>query len=185
MSAADAGAERPAQARQPAPPQDGAGPPRGRILLVDDNPLTIRMLGEFLDRQGFHVSMFTDPLEALHADLPFRPEVVILDAMMPTLSGFEFAGMLKRALGAGIRVVMLTALGRDEDRALALAAGADDYLTKPVQPGELLQAVGRHLRAARAGRAVEELARTLAGAGAPEEKIGAVVERLRQEGFIP
>ena len=186
MSAQD---PKPGQAHRPskpAPPPEGAEPSRGRLFLVDDNPLTVNMLDQFLTRQGFEVATSTDPTEALHADLPFVPEVVVLDAMMPGMSGFEFAGVLKEALVAGILIVMLTALRRDVDREHALKAGVDVYLTKPIKPGELLEAVEEQLRIARegrAGRVLEELARILAGQGTPGEKVQAAAGLLTREGY--
>lgn len=127
------------------------GPSRGRVLLVDDNPLTLHMVEWFLLRQGFEVAKATDPARALPAGLPFAPEVALLDAMMPGLSGFEYAAALREALGPGVRIVMLTALRSAADRERAQAAGADAYLTKPVRPGELLSAVEAQLRIARGG----------------------------------
>jgi len=170
------------------PGSGGAAPPRGRIFLLDDNPLTVNMIEQFLLREGFAVAKATDPVEALQAELPFAPEVAILDAMMPGMSGFEFAQALKKALGSGVRIVMLTALRREADRERGLASGADAYLTKPVRPDELLAAVEAQLAAARGGRAaaaVEDLARILAGAGTPEEKVRAAAERLAREGSLP
>lgn len=129
------------------------GPSRGRVLLVDDNPLTLHMVGRLLLRQGFEVAAATDPARALPAGLPFAPEVALLDAMMPGLSGFEYAAALREALGPGVRIVMLTALRSAADRERAHAAGADAYLTKPIRPGELLSAVEAQLRIARGGGA--------------------------------
>lgn len=133
------------------------GPSRGRVLLVDDNPLTLHMVERFLLRQGFEVAKATDPARALPAGLPFAPEVALLDAMMPGLSGFEYAAVLREALGPGVRIVMLTALRSAADRERAHAAGADAYLTKPIRPGELLSAVEAQLRIARGGGAAPPL----------------------------
>ena len=177
----------PAAPRQDGPaPAGGGGPSRGRLFLVDDNPLTVSMLEQFFLRLGFEVAKSTDPAEALHVELPFVPEMVILDAMMPGMSGFEFAGVLKEALGPGLRIVMLTALRSGADRERALQGGVDIYLTKPIKPGELLEAVEEQLRAARegrAGRVLEELARVLAGQGSPAEKVQAAAGLLAREGY--
>lgn len=113
-----------------------------RILIVDDNPNALKLVGYALHREGFEVAVARDGVEALEKATADPPALVILDIMMPDMDGYEVCRRL-RAMPqtARIPVLMLTAKGRAEDRVMGFQAGADDYVTKPVLPAELVARV--------------------------------------------
>ena len=105
------------------------------ILVVDDEP-TIRELVRFtLEDERVAIVEASDGLEALEKAGAARPELILLDVHMPRLDGIETCRRLRAdASQAGARIVLLTAAGQEADRASGLAAGADEYLTKPFSP---------------------------------------------------
>ena len=107
------------------------------VLIVDDDPKLLKMLGRTLAYEGFHVLSASDGNTALADIQAHRPDVVVLDWMMPGLDGL---GVLERLRAAGDRtlVLMLTARDAIENRVAGLEGGADDYLVKPFAPAELL-----------------------------------------------
>ena len=113
-----------------------------RILIVDDNPNALKLVGYALHREGFEVAVARDGAEALEKAEKEPPALVILDIMMPDIDGYEVCRRL-RAMPQTARtpVIMLTAKGRAEDRVMGFQAGADDYVTKPVLPAELVARV--------------------------------------------
>jgi len=114
-----------------------------RILIVDDDTTFTEMLREFLELEGFAVDTVQDGPAAALQD-PERHDLIILDVMLPGLSGFEVLKQIRqRSL---IPVIMLTARGEDIDRIIGLEIGADDYVAKPVNPRELLARVRAVLR---------------------------------------
>jgi DNA-binding response OmpR family regulator len=117
------------------------------VLLVEDDP-NIRSLVEFrLKREGLEVRMAVDGEEALAQMQGDTPDLVIMDVMIPYRSGYEvLAAFRSNPAWSQVPVIMLTSLGREEDVTRALTAGANDYLTKPFRPGELLARVQRLLR---------------------------------------
>lgn len=118
-----------------------------RILIADDEPNILVSLEYLMKREGFEVSVARDGEEALEALRRDRPHLVLLDVMMPRRTGFEVCQEL-RADDAlrGIRVLMLTAKGRDTDIAKGMAMGADAYMTKPFSTRELVQKVREMLQ---------------------------------------
>jgi DNA-binding response OmpR family regulator len=116
------------------------------ILLADDDPDVIRILDAGLRGAGHHTTLAFDGVEALASLERDRPEVLILDLMMPKLGGFEFLNRLRDREGPRPRVIVLSARGREEDVTRAFDLGADDYVTKPFNPQELLARVARLLR---------------------------------------
>lgn len=107
-----------------------------RVLVVDDEPLIIEMLTMGLNYEGFEVSVATTGYEALDQARQARPDLVILDVMLPGIDGIEVCRRL-RAQG-DIGIIMLTARGELEDRVSGLDSGADDYLVKPFTFRELM-----------------------------------------------
>lgn len=103
------------------------------VLVVDDDPLVRDLLAAVLSDDGFDLRFAADGAAALRSADEQIPDLVVLDVMMPGLDGFEVCRMLKKSYPE-IRIVMLTALAGDEDRDIALAAGADAFLTKPFSP---------------------------------------------------
>ena len=123
-----------------------------RILIVDDEPDIVVSL-EFLMRgAGYDVLVARDGREAMQLALSARPDLVVLDVMLPHASGFDVCRHIRDSPeGASVRILLLTARGREEELAKVLAAGADGYMTKPFSTRELVATVAR-LLAGRPGR---------------------------------
>ncbi len=109
-----------------------------KILIVDDDPNALRLIGYALQRQGYQVSVAQDGEEALDKAQNEKPNLVILDVMMPTMDGYEVLRRLRAASAtARVPVILFTAKSQVDDKIAGFEAGADDYLTKPVTPAEL------------------------------------------------
>ena len=115
------------------------------ILLVDDEPSIIQLARMYLERDGFRTGSVNDGEAALEAVARQVPALVVLDVMLPKLDGFEVCRRL-RASQSDVPVLMLTARDEDIDKILGLELGADDYLTKPFNPRELVARVKAILR---------------------------------------
>jgi two-component system, OmpR family, alkaline phosphatase synthesis response regulator PhoP len=126
-----------------------------RILVVDDDPELVRLLGAYLEREGFQVLTAYDGESALHILRRDRPDLVLLDLMLPDRDGWEVIRIVRAdpSLRA-MPIIMLTARVEDHDRILGLELGADDYVTKPYNPCEILARVRAVLRRVR-GEAVQ------------------------------
>lgn len=124
-------------------------PERPTILVVDDNHDNVEILRAFLESRGFAVESAQDGRTALARAEAVRPRLVLLDVMMPGMDGWEVCRTLKNhpELGPRTRVVMVTAKGAFEDKFEGLRSGADDYVVKPVDFGDLLTKVRRNLDA--------------------------------------
>jgi len=119
----------------------------GSILVVDDDPTVSDVVRRYLERAGYAVTLSADGHDALAAYERNRPDLVVLDLMLPGLDGLEVCRRL-RSSASGVPIVMLTALGEEADRVLGLQLGADDYVTKPFSPRELVLRVQSVLRRA-------------------------------------
>lgn len=130
------------------------GSAAGRILVVDDDPTVAEVITGYLDRAGHVVDHAADGLAALrHAEARW-PDLVVLDLMLPGMDGLDVCRTLRER--GPVPVVMLTARGDEDDRILGLEIGADDYVTKPFSPRELVlrvESVLRRSRGANSGRA--------------------------------
>src|SRR5438067_8155108 len=115
------------------------------ILVVDDDPTVSDVVRRYLERAGYSVTLAGDGRDALAAYERVRPDLVVLDLMLPGIDGLEVCRRL-RSTPAGVPIVMLTALGEEADRVLGLQLGADDYVTKPFSPRELVLRVQSVLR---------------------------------------
>jgi DNA-binding response OmpR family regulator len=105
------------------------------ILVVDDEPPILELVRYTLEDEQIRVLEASDGAQALEAALAARPDLILLDVQMPRLDGLEVCRRLRAdPTLAGTRIVMLTAAGQDAERARGLAAGADEYLTKPFSP---------------------------------------------------
>ena len=123
------------------------------VLIVDDVPDNLSLLHDALDEAGYTVLVATDGASALARALQARPDIVLLDAMMPGMDGFEVARRLKaEPATAAIPIVFMTALTETEHVVAAFGAGGVDYVTKPIQPREVLARIAAHTRTARAQR---------------------------------
>jgi DNA-binding response OmpR family regulator len=117
----------------------------GQILVVDDDPTVSDVVRRYLERAGYDVTLSADGHDALAAYERHRPDLVVLDLMLPGIDGLEVCRRL-RSSASGVPIVMLTALGEEADRVLGLQLGADDYVTKPFSPRELVLRVQSVLR---------------------------------------
>ncbi|MFD5895267.1 response regulator transcription factor [Streptomyces sp. NPDC060366] len=128
---------------------DGAnGRAPAHVLVVDDDPTVAEVVAGYLDRAGHDVARAADGPSALARFARRRPDLVVLDLMLPGMDGFEVCRRM-REQGGPVPVIMLTARGDEEDRVLGLETGADDYVTKPFSPRELVLRVESVLRRAR------------------------------------
>ncbi|WP_050374122.1 response regulator transcription factor [Streptomyces acidiscabies] len=117
-----------------------------RVLVVDDDPTVSEVVAGYLDRAGFAVEVAADGPAAVARAAAHPPDLVVLDLMLPGMDGLEVCRRV-RADGP-LPVIMLTARGDEEDRILGLEVGADDYVTKPFSPRELVLRVESVLRRA-------------------------------------
>jgi len=123
------------------------------VLIVDDVPENLALLHDALDEAGYTVLVATDGPSALARAAGVRPDIVLLDALMPGMDGFEVARRLKRQPEtAAIPIVFMTALTDTEHVVAAFGAGGVDYVTKPIQPRQVLARIATHTRTAKAQR---------------------------------
>lgn len=136
--------------------QDTQGAAR-KILLVDDEPSLQKMLQHVLEREGFNVEIAADGEEALEKFAKFEPHLIILDIMLPKLDGTEVCRRIRSK--SDVPILMLTAKDDEVDRVVGLELGADDYVTKPFAPRELVARVRAIMRRAAvpAGQRPDEL----------------------------
>jgi DNA-binding NarL/FixJ family response regulator len=128
-----------------------AAEPTDIVLIVDDTPDNLAVLHDALDESGYTVLVATSGEAALATAAQARPDIVLLDAVMPGIDGFEVARRLKAdAATAGIPIVFMTGLTETEHVLQAFGAGVVDYVTKPVRTRELIARIESHLRTARA-----------------------------------
>jgi DNA-binding response OmpR family regulator len=122
--------------------------PEVPILVVDDDPSALDIVQTYLQAQGYQVSLARDGKEALAKLEEVRPELILLDVMMPGMDGWEVARVIKNHPDFhDVRVVMLTARSDFTDKQEGLRAGADDYIVKPIRLDELGKSVSRNLEA--------------------------------------
>jgi len=140
------------------------------ILLVDDEPSIVQLARMYLERENFRVEATGDGESALESVKRLNPALVVLDVMLPQLDGFEVCRRL-RAGNNPVPIIMLTARDEDLDKILGLELGADDYLTKPFNPRELVARVKALLR--RAERTAQ--------AGAPIHAGDLAIDTTRRE----
>ena len=113
-----------------------------RVLIVDDEPNIVTSLEFLLSRAGFELRVVRDGEAAIKAMDEFQPDLVLLDVMMPVRNGFEVCQMIRdNAAWQDVKVVMLTAKGRDTEVSKGLALGADAYVSKPFSTKALLECV--------------------------------------------
>ncbi|MES5819929.1 response regulator transcription factor [Streptomyces sp. RG80] len=126
---------------------NASGAAAGRVLVVDDDPTVAEIVAGYLDRAGYLVDRADDGPTALTRAAAHWPDLVVLDLMLPGMDGLE---VCRRMRDQGpVPVIMLTARGDEDDRILGLEVGADDYVTKPFSPRELVLRVESVLRRTR------------------------------------
>jgi DNA-binding response OmpR family regulator len=118
-----------------------------RVLVVDDEPIVREVLSRYLSREGFEVETAADGQAALDVFEATRPELIVLDLMLPRMDGLEVFRRIRARNGAA--VIMLTARGEETDRVVGLELGADDYIAKPFSPREVVARVRAVLRRTR------------------------------------
>ena len=114
------------------------------VLVVDDEPKIVQLARDYLERAGFTVASASDGREALAAFRTQPPELVVLDLGLPAVDGLDVARSIRKT--SNVPIVMLTARGDESDRIAGLELGADDYITKPFSPKELVARVRAVLR---------------------------------------
>jgi len=124
---------------------------QAKILIVDDEAMVAEVLERYLRREGFQVTVARDGEAAVAVALADKPDLILLDLMLPKLDGLEVFRLIKAQLP--VPVIMLTAKGEETDRVVGLEMGADDYVAKPFSPREIVARARAVLR--RAGRAGE------------------------------
>src|ERR1051325_412556 len=133
---------------------------KARILVVDDEPEAVELVEFNLRQAGYEVASAADGAEALQKARALLPSLIVLDLMLPELDGLEVCKILGRdPASAAIPIIMLTAKAGEIDRVLGLELGADDYLTKPFSPRELVLRVKKLLERVRATDAKDEVLR--------------------------
>ena len=113
-----------------------------RILVIDDDAQLLQMVGMMLERGGHEAILVNDPLQGMDRIREEKPDLLILDVMMPTMSGHDLAEQIRANDDvAGMPILILTARSQPIDREAALESGADDYMSKPVMPQELMERI--------------------------------------------
>jgi two-component system, OmpR family, response regulator ResD len=120
------------------------------VLVVDDEETITDIVSRYLVRAGYRTRAARDGLEAVAAVAARRPDLVVLDVMLPGIDGLEVMRRIREDDGAPIGVILLTARGEQHDKIAGLRDGADDYIAKPFSPAELVARVGSVLRRTRA-----------------------------------
>jgi DNA-binding response OmpR family regulator len=123
---------------------DGLG--RVKILVVDDEPIVTEVVGRYLGREGFEVTITADGKKALALARQWSPDLIVLDLMLPGVDGLEVCRTLRKE--SHVPIVMLTSRGEEVDRIVGLELGADDYMVKPFSPRELVARIKAVLRRA-------------------------------------
>src|SRR5450432_2748174 len=134
----------------------GEGMKAAKILIVEDEPNMVAGLRDNFEYEGFQVLTALDGVEGLETALKHSPDLVLLDVMMPRMSGLEVCKQLK-AKRPSLPIIMLTARGQEVDKVVGLELGADDYVTKPFSIRELLARVRAVLRRAQPAAKLQTL----------------------------
>ncbi|HEY2258305.1 MAG TPA: response regulator transcription factor [Solirubrobacteraceae bacterium] len=119
---------------------------RGSVLVVDDEPTIAEVVARYLERAGYRTRIAGDGAQALDLVAERRPDLVVLDLMLPGIDGLEVMRRLREQDHERIALILLTAKGEESDRVIGLRLGADDYVVKPFSPAELVARVDAVLR---------------------------------------
>jgi two-component system, OmpR family, response regulator ResD len=126
--------------------EDIEGTQSATVLVVDDEPMIGEIVARYLERAGFEARVALDGASAIAMSVERRPDLVILDIMLPGIDGLEVMRRLHEQPGRRSAVILLTAKGEESERIMGLRSGADDYVVKPFSPGELVARVQAVLR---------------------------------------
>jgi two-component system, OmpR family, response regulator ResD len=119
---------------------------RGSVLVVDDEPTIAEVVSRYLERAGYRTRVAADGAHALELVARQRPDLIVLDLMLPGIDGLEVMRRLRQPERERIGLILLTAKGEESDRVIGLRLGADDYVVKPFSPAELVARVDAVLR---------------------------------------
>lgn len=125
-----------------------------KILVIDDEQSILDVVTAYIEKEGFEVYTTMDGPSGLKAARTFKPDIIVLDIMLPGMDGIELLAQLRRE--SDVYVIMLTAKTEETDKIVGLSMGADDYLTKPFSPRELIARIKAALRRLRAGSALPD-----------------------------
>lgn len=120
-----------------------------KILIIDDEPSIVNLVSAYLKPEGYEVYTAADGIAGLKAAKAYKPDLVLLDIMLPGMDGMELLSRLRRE--SDVYVILLTARTEETDKVVGLSMGADDYVTKPFSPRELVARVKSALRRLQAG----------------------------------
>ncbi|RLC98114.1 MAG: DNA-binding response regulator [Chloroflexi bacterium] len=118
--------------------------PKARILIIDDEKNILELITAYLDQEDFEYKTALDGESGLDLALSYQPDLIVLDIMLPGLDGIELLTRLRRE--SDVYVILLTARGEETDKIIGLSVGADDYLSKPFSPRELVARIKAALR---------------------------------------
>jgi len=120
---------------------------KNKVLIVEDDLSTVELLKVTLELEGYDVAIAYDGIEALRKVEHEKPDLIVLDIMLPGVDGFEVCQLLKHNLKfMNIPIIMVTAKVRKEDRATGFEKGADDYITKPFEPAQLVERIKKFIK---------------------------------------
>ncbi|MBI5943393.1 MAG: response regulator transcription factor [Chloroflexi bacterium] len=131
-----------------------------KILVIDDEPSIVNLVQAYLKPEGYEVFTAADGPAGLKAVRAFKPDLVVLDVMLPGMDGLELLSRLRRE--SQVYVILLTARTEETDKIVGLSVGADDYVTKPFSPRELVARVKAALRRIQTGAGLGEVGSVLA-----------------------
>ncbi|MCX6083174.1 MAG: response regulator transcription factor [Chloroflexi bacterium] len=124
-----------------------------KILIIDDEPSIVNLVSAYLKPEGYDVYTASDGIAGLKAAKAYKPDLIVLDLMLPGLDGIELLSRLRRE--SDVYVILLTARTEETDKIVGLSVGADDYVTKPFSPRELVARIKSALRRLQAGSDVD------------------------------
>jgi two-component system alkaline phosphatase synthesis response regulator PhoP len=125
-----------------------------KILVIDDEPSILDLVVAYLEKEGYDVLTAVDGISGLKAAKRHKPDLVVLDIMLPGIDGLEVLAQLRRE--SDVYVIMLTARTEETDKIVGLSVGADDYLTKPFSPRELVARIKAALRRLKGGVSLQD-----------------------------
>lgn len=118
--------------------------PNAKILVIDDEPSILSLITSYLRPEGYEVYTAADGPSGLNAARAYKPDLIVLDIMLPNMDGIEVLNQIRRE--SDVYVIMLTAKTEETDKIIGLSVGADDYVTKPFSPRELVARIKAALR---------------------------------------
>ncbi len=131
-----------------------------KILVIDDEPSVLSLVTAYLKAEGYEYSTAVDGPSGLKIARTFKPDLIVLDVMLPGMDGIELLTQLRRE--SDVYVILLTARSDETDKIVGLSVGADDYLTKPFSPRELVARIKAALRRIQAGKQGQEVGTIMA-----------------------